>query len=573
MRRSLPLLSLALLLSGLPAQVVGIDTLAPVGLQSSTPFGPTNYGWTSVHFYPASRLHASGICAGSTLADFAIAIGDGLPSGTSGVFQTTQALVQIGHVAVQPPVPGDWANNLAQPVTVHALNQGPFLLPWTSNQWAPLPGVQAAGFVWDGVRDVGIRISTAGSPTGTFHARTSGNFTLFTQAFTPPGLFPINGGLGAMQVRLTFTPSATCAAIDSLGRGCIDTNAAYYKIFLSPPTFDLGGAPGQEQVLVHTATPTGYSVSKSVGGWQPVTGTPWQANGGGPIGNEAISAPMPLPFAFPFANTSTSVVHASANGYLILGPTSATTDILSGNGDGLVAGPAKMAPLWCNLFPSFNTLGSSIYFETAADNQSVYITWLDCAFMAIGAPVPQSSVTFQIVLRSNGDFEYRYGVINLAGANSGAILVGWSPGDQPSSNRRLPVPFDMSQPQAQLSIDRTSVLPLTLEATVPDLGTTMLFTCRNVPAFAPFMVLMVSTGVIQGVDLGFAGAPSCSIYLSGFLGSATVITTNGLATFPLTVPSSASLIGTTFASQAVAFSPHNAMGLHTSNGLRAQVGL
>ncbi|MCU0865540.1 MAG: hypothetical protein MUC36_17280 [Planctomycetes bacterium] len=567
------MLSLVLLLSGLPAQVVGIDSLAPVGLQRSDLFGPTNYGSTSVHFYPASRLHASGICAGSTLADFAIAIGDGLPSGTSGVFQTTQALIQIGHVAAQPPVAGDWANNLVQPVTLHALNQGPFALPWTTDQWASLPGVPAAGFVWDGVRDVGIRISTAGGPTGTFRVRTSGNVVFFTQGFTTPGQFPVNGGLGAMQVRLTFAPSATCAAVDRVGSGCLDTNASYYKMFLSPGTFDLGGAPSQERRLIHSATPTGYTVSRSLGGWQPVAGTPWGANGGGPIGNESISAAMPLPFAFQFANTSTTVVHASANGYLILGPTSATTDSFSGNGDGLVAGPAKMAPMWTNLFPGFNTTGSSIYFDVAADNQSACITWLDCALAFHGIPVPQSSVTFQIVLRSNGDFEYRYGTINLAGATNGAILVGWSPGDQPSSNRRLPVPFDMSQPQAQLSIDRLSVLPLTLEATVPDLGTTMLFACRNVPAFAPFLNLMMSTGSIPGVDLGFAGAPSCSIYLSGFLGSATLLTTSGLATFPLAIPTSASLIGTTFASQAVAFSPHNAMGLHTSNGLRAQVGL
>ena len=114
---------------------------------------------------------------------------------------------------------------------------------------------------------------------------------------------------------------------------------------------------------------------------------------------------------------------------------------------------------------------------------------------------------------------------------------------------------------------------LALTSSLPELGTTMLFTTANVPAFAPFALLLMASGTVPGVDLGAAGAPSCSIHLNGFLGSAAMPINNGIATFPLTLPSSASIVGSSFGAQSVAFSPHNAMGLHTSNGLRAQVGL
>ena len=68
------------------------------------------------------------------------------------------------------------------------------------------------------------------------------------------------------------------------------------------------------------------------------------------------------------------------------------------------------------------------------------------------------------------------------------------------------------------------------------------------------------------------GAPSCSVHLSGYLGSAAMPINNGIATFPLLLPGSASFIGSSFGAQSVAFSPHTALGLQTSNGLQWTVG-
>ncbi|MCU0862218.1 MAG: hypothetical protein MUC36_00375 [Planctomycetes bacterium] len=564
-----------LLLAPLSAQVIGIDSIFTTGWPRSDVFGPVANGFTSVHFYPASRLKVSGVCANSQLLDFAIAPDLGIPSALSGVFRCNSALIQIGHVTVSPPIPGSWNTNLDQPVTAFDPSQGQFSLPWVNNQWASLPGVQAAGFVWDGVRDIGIRISTAGNPSGTFQVRTSGHQWIGTATSTPSSQVPITGSsLSALQVRLTFAPSATCAAVTPVGNGCVDRNAAYYKIFLSPGTFDLGSAPGQERLLIHSRNADGYSVSSGIGGWFQPTGAPLVTNLTGlPLGQNSLSQPINLPFAFPIGTGSTSVVHASANGLLLLGPSPAAFENLPANGNGLVNGLPKMAPMWAKLWPDLNGGAAGVYFDVAPDNQTAYVTWRECSFVGTGAALPnQSLLTFQIALRSNGDFEYRYRVASMAPTATGTILVGWSPGTQPGSPQRLPLPIDVSQPAVQFDLDTANVLPLTLTGSLPELGTTMLFTATNVPAFAPFALLLMANGTGPGVDLGTAGAPSCSIHLSGFLGSAALPVNSGLATFPLTLPSSASIIGSSFGAQSVAFSPHNAMGLQTSNGLLWTIG-
>ncbi|MCU0865539.1 MAG: hypothetical protein MUC36_17275 [Planctomycetes bacterium] len=566
---------LPLLLAPLSAQVVGIDSSLPNGLVVNGFFGPAPAGRTSIHFYPASRLKVSGVCANSQLVDFAIAPAVGIPSGQSGVFQCSSALIQIGHLTLSPPIPGNWNTNLDQPVTVYSPAQGLFSLPWVADQWASLPGVQAAGFVWDGVRDIGIRISTAANSTGHFHVRSSGHQWVATETSTPSSQVFITGSaVFALQARLTFAPSAACATVAPVGNGCVDRNAAYYKIFLSPGTFDLGSAPGQERRLIHTRSADGYSVSSGIGGWSQPTGAPLTTNGSGlPLGQDSITQPLVLPFAFPIGTGSTSVVHASVNGLLLLGATGGSSDVLMADGNGLVNGLPKMAPMWAKLRPDLNGAASGVYFDVAPDNQTAYVTWRECNFVGTSPPLPnQSLLTFQIVLRSNGDFEYRYRVASMAPTATGTILVGWSPGTQPGSPQRLPLPIDVSQPVLQFAIGSVNVLPLTLTSSLPQLGTTMLFTAANVPAFAPFALLVMASGTVPGVDLGSIGAPSCSIHLGGFLGSASLPINNGIATFPLNVPGSASLIGSAFGAQSVAFSPHTTMGLQTSNGLLLTIG-
>ncbi|MCU0862386.1 MAG: hypothetical protein MUC36_01220 [Planctomycetes bacterium] len=564
-----------LLLTPLSAQVVGIDSTFTTGFPLGPFLNPAPNGRTSIHFYPASRLKVSGVCANSQLLDFAIAASGVNANGPSGVFQCSSALVQIGHLTVSPPIPGNWNTNLDQPVTVFAPAQGLFSLPWVANQWVSLPGVQSAGFVWDGVRDIGIRISIAANPSGTLWLRTSGHSWISTETATPSSQVPITGSAhSAMQVRLTFAPSTTCATVNTVGNGCLDSNTGYYKIFLSPGTFDLGSAPGQERRLIHTRSAGGYSVSSGVGGWFQPGGAPLTTNGSGlPLGQDSITRPLVLPFAFPIGGGSTSVVHASVNGLLLLGPNSATSDDLQADGNTLVNGLPKMAPLWAPLRPDVNGGAAGVYFDVAPDNQTAFVTWRECALDGASAPLPQQSlITFQIALRSNGDFEYRYRVAQMPPTATGTILVGWSPGPQPNSTHRLPLPIDISQPSVQFTLGTANVLPLTLAGSPPALGTTMLFTTTNVPVFAPFGLLILASDTVPGVDLGATGAPSCWIHLSGFLGSAVLPINNGSATFPLTVPGSASLLGSSFGGQSVAFSPHTAMGLQTSNGLLCTIG-
>lgn len=98
---ALPFLSL--LTATLPPQVtIGIDDLNPAtGTSNAFPWSVVA-GQTSLHVYSVQTLHSLGICAGSLLLDVAVAPS----SGTSGIYSVPQAQLEIGHLAVSPPVPG-----------------------------------------------------------------------------------------------------------------------------------------------------------------------------------------------------------------------------------------------------------------------------------------------------------------------------------------------------------------------------------------------------------------------------------------------------------------------------------
>jgi hypothetical protein len=112
------------------AQVVGIDDLDPVtGTVNAFPFNTTTGGNTSLHVYSVQALRARGLCAGAVLLDIAVAPA----SGTAGTYNAPQALLQIGHLSVSPPVPGAWTTHLASPITIHGISSGPYSFPWALN--------------------------------------------------------------------------------------------------------------------------------------------------------------------------------------------------------------------------------------------------------------------------------------------------------------------------------------------------------------------------------------------------------------------------------------------------------
>jgi hypothetical protein len=189
-----------LLAAAIPAQVVCIEDPNPaLGTSNTIPFGQAN-GYTFMSVYTAAQLRAGGVCAGALLTDLAVAPS----SGTSGTYMAPQAQVRIGHMAVHPPVVGQWTNNFSNSVVVHDLTSGPYSFPWTLNTWTSLPGVGAAGFVWDGVSNVGFYFTVAPGTTGTFSARrTATNIRHFTSSFMAP-IGTASSDFAATKVCMTF---------------------------------------------------------------------------------------------------------------------------------------------------------------------------------------------------------------------------------------------------------------------------------------------------------------------------------------------------------------------------------
>jgi hypothetical protein len=194
------------LAGGVAGQVVYIDNNNPAtGTSNTIPWNQSG-GYSSLHVYNAAQLTAGGVCGGALLTDVAVA-----PSSTTtGVYSAPQARLTIGHLTTDPPVLGGWESNFSTSVIVHDLTSGPYTFPYVLHAWTSLPGVQAAGFVWDGVSSIAIYYTTAAGVTGGFSAhRTSTNMRHVLGVFNATNQLPSSTGLAAMKVALTFTPGPT----------------------------------------------------------------------------------------------------------------------------------------------------------------------------------------------------------------------------------------------------------------------------------------------------------------------------------------------------------------------------
>lgn len=188
-----------------PGQVVfGSDNLSTTtGNTNIFPFSQPVSGYTTLNILAAAQIHAAGVAPGAALLDLAV-----VPSST-GTFSASQAQILVGHLLFDGTALADqWAVNLDNPAIVHDPTFGVYSFPYVTDAWATLPGVGAAGFVWDGVRDVGIYLSIAPGVTGGFAARrTSTNFRYGIAAYQPTNQTPTVATLTATKFRVTFSGS------------------------------------------------------------------------------------------------------------------------------------------------------------------------------------------------------------------------------------------------------------------------------------------------------------------------------------------------------------------------------
>lgn len=391
---------------------------------------------------------------------------------------------------------------------------------------------------------------------------------------------------GSLHYEPGQTSGLQCARSAVLGAGCIDGAASFYEDFDSLQTFDLhGGAP----VTLHATAlgEVGYLTQVHAGAFAMPQGAPLHGrNSSAPMADDEVSVALALPFAFPLpTGASITTVHATSNGYVLLGPSAAVAaDLLPTPGELLGEGP-RLCPLWCDLHAAANLSinpHSGVYFDVAADGSSATITWLDVGDGRAGTPAPGStSIDVQCVMYTNGDFAFCYGSI-APGPGTGRVLVGVSAGVA-ASGRPARDPGSVDLDAAPAVTSGPDSFPLLHTCSLARLGDAIELAVHDAEDVTTFAVLAAGRLLAQPMpDLASYGAPDCSALVAdditfsvplSFPGG--VIGTGeqtGVGTHVLAVPTDTALLGVTFASQFAALCSRNAYGLTTSNAMLWTVG-
>lgn len=260
--------------SVLTAQVAYFpDNVPSTGGANTIPYRESTWGvsgYTSYHVYPAAVLTAAGVPAGAFLTDLALAPTNA--TGASGTINIAISKVTIGHLALNPPVAGQWLNNVATPTTLwDTATDGPLTFPWTADTWVSHPiACHGAGFAWDGVTDVIFFQTMAGTSTpgggwtGGFsvHSAPTGSYIRHgLNAYNPTvGTAPSTTGVLGMRIRMTFGSSG-CFGLNATttGGGVGDLNLSLINLPLATV----------EGFLLATSTTVGIAGSGPVFGIWP----------------------------------------------------------------------------------------------------------------------------------------------------------------------------------------------------------------------------------------------------------------------------------------------------------------
>ena len=384
---------------------------------------------------------------------------------------------------------------------------------------------------------------------------------------------------GSVYYDVGLTTGFSCAYTESLGTGCGAGSTTWYEEFASLSAFDLAGTISAPTAWQATAAgPSGYVVLPSPPQWSPPSGAPLNDNSQtspGPLGVNEFSVPLQLPFSFPFPGGSTSVVHAAANGWILLQATTSQTELTVPSANSLLNEYARICPLWCRMDPSANSANnpaSGVYYEVDLSNQAVLITWLDVGDARTGSPAAgTTSINVQCVLFSNGDYEFRYGPVVPAPV-AGSVLVGWS-----MSGVVSPIPdpgsTDLSSGMPVVT-NGPDNFALAHKAGVARLGDNLNLEVVHVENVSPFAFLLVGNALsMPGLNLVVAGAPDCFAYTNVLAAVSVPVTgPTGAGVFSLAIPTNAALIGSTFFSQYAALTQRNLLNVSTSNAARFTVG-
>lgn len=373
-------------------------------------------------------------------------------------------------------------------------------------------------------------------------------------------------GISNPNLRIHYTPAATCAVSTPVGAGCYDRPIAWFEDVTpsaTPP--DL-----QNLALTWQWHGTHYSVATSAATIVPST-TPSLTNG--PFGasssnswDDAISVPLTLPFVFPVPGVgSTNTITIGSNGFVYLAAaTSPDYDICGGyygERPRFANGPPRIAAFWHDLDP---TVGGSLHYDVDPANHFVRITWNQVPTWS----VTNAPNTMQLTLRANGDVDLVTGPLGNPVTADRAVLGYAAGGGLP-----LPAPIDITATLPFLSGDGL-VPPRLRLSNRPLLGTTTAVVTSSLVNGTLLQVL--AGGVAQPanpIDLTFLGMPGCALAVTPIVLLAHTLLPNQTFAEPLTIPNDPLLQGATLVFQAAPLTPgYNAAGMLLSNALCLRVG-
>jgi len=148
----------------------------------------------------------------------------------------------------------------------------------------------------------------------------------------------------------------------------------------------------------------------------------------------ALVDPLPEGFVFPFAGQDRTSLRISRAGYVSFAPESSSENrnerLVQGYSliGARAASKVHLAPYWTDLTLEPNSASGSIWYALRQDDQGRFlvIQWANVAHNSH----KNNDLNFQVILREDGSFEYRYGTMTggsggAAGANGSLASIGF----------------------------------------------------------------------------------------------------------------------------------------------------
>ncbi|MCA8948949.1 MAG: hypothetical protein KDE27_05565 [Planctomycetes bacterium] len=356
-----------------------------------------------------------------------------------------------------------------------------------------------------------------------------------------------NGTTGEFDLVVSGPPAAT-ATVTPYGVGCYPASRSFYEHFESAGEFDLAGSAMRLRFQGdhYRVEPGGSYVPPPVGAAVVplTTGTP------------EATVNLPGGLAYPGGATPRLRVHLD-------GFASAAPGNLNGSPSpsSWLSSPVARWGSWSRFWTPASTPGAVL---RHTQNGVLYLTWYRMpAFLA------QDENTFQLQFDTNTeDVTFAWGAMD---PSYGSTVVGFAAAGPANDLGSVDISAQLPNGFRTWPIDGE---PLTLSATVPVLGSNLVFTTTDYPAGSPLGIQLLSLVKLnRGPELGSAGMPDC-YQLVGASVNSVMFPSNGQSTYSMQLPLDPSYVGLSIHGQSAAVAVGaNPTGLVLSNGVSAFLGL